>query len=162
MVMQGFSSIEHFLEVANTVLNRRKSRAGKSLENHLSAIFEGNELVFASQPFTEGNKRPDFLFPSQDAYRDIRFPEGKLIFLGAKTTCKDRWRQVINEANRIRVKHLFTLQQGISPQQLDEMTEENVKLVVPKQYINTYPKEYRDSIWTLKDFIDFVKETEGI
>lgn len=162
LILQGFSSMEQFVEVANTVLNRRKSRAGKSLENHLSAIFDGNELKYSAQPVTEGNKRPDFLFPSQKAYHDSNYPTEDLIFLGAKTTCKDRWRQIINEANRIRVKHLFTLQQGISPQQMDEMAEEKIILIVPKQYINTYPKEKRDCIWTLKKFIDYAKEKSGV
>jgi hypothetical protein len=31
-----FSSVEELVEIANTILNRRKSRAGKSLEHHLS------------------------------------------------------------------------------------------------------------------------------
>lgn len=80
--------------------------------------------------------------------------------MGAKTTCKDRWRQILNEADRIQVKHLFTLQQGISPRQLEEMKAENVTLVVPQKYINTYPTENREDIWNLKRFIEYVKEKE--
>jgi type II restriction enzyme len=158
MITRGFSSVEHFIEVANTVLNRRKSRAGKSLEHHLSAIFDGNSLIYQSQPKTEGNKRPDFIFPSESAYHDLSFPTERLIFLGAKTTCKDRWRQIINEANRVSHKHLFTLQQGVSVQQLDEMENEHITLVVPAQYINTYPQEKRSCIWTLQKFIEYSKE----
>lgn len=158
MITRGFSSVEEFIEVANMVLNRRKSRAGKSLEHHLSAIFDGNGLSYVAQPTTEGKKRPDFIFPNEAAYRNMSYPTDKLVFLGAKTTCKDRWRQVINEANRISDKHLFTLQQGISVQQLDEMAIEHIILVVPYPYIKTYPAEKRDSIWTLRKFIDYVKE----
>ncbi len=79
------------------------------------------------------------------------------VFLGAKTTCKDRWRQIVTEADKIPNKHLFTLQQGISAQQLEEMAAANVTLVVPKPYIKTYPKEKQDSIWTLQKFIAFAK-----
>ena len=158
MITRGFTSVEHFIDVANMVLNRRKSRAGRSLEHHLSAVFDGNELVYQSQPRTEGNKKPDFLFPGAMAYHDLDYPSERLIFLGAKTTCKDRWRQIINEANRIPCKHLFTLQQGISAQQLDEMATEQITLVVPAPYIKTYPLEKRDTIWTLRKFIAFVKE----
>lgn len=161
MIMRGFTSVEEFIKVANMVLNRRKSRAGKSLEHHLSALFDGNGLPYAPQPITEGNKRPDFIFPGETAYHNMNYPSNKLVFLGAKTTCKDRWRQVINEANRIVDKHLFTLQQGISSQQLDEMASERVILVVPQQYINTYPIEKRGDIWTLHSFIAFVKEKTG-
>lgn len=158
MITRGFSTVEKFIEVANMVLNRRKSRAGKSLEHHLSAMFDGNSLIYQAQPRTEGNKRPDFLFPGESAYHDLTYPYEQLIFLGAKTTCKDRWRQVINEANRIRDKHLFTLQQGISAQQLDEMEAEHITLVVPAPYIAAYPSEKRDSIWTLHKFIAYAKE----
>lgn len=158
MITRGFSTVEKFIEVANMVLNRRKSRAGKSLEHHLSAMFDGNSLIYQAQPRTEGNKRPDFLFPGESAYHDLTYPSEQLIFLGAKTTCKDRWRQVINEANRIRDKHLFTLQQGISAQQLDEMEAEHITLVVPAPYIAVYPSEKRDSIWTLHKFIAYAKE----
>ncbi len=136
IISKGFSSIEDFVTLANQVLNRRKSRAGKSLEHHLSAIFNGNGLIYEEQAVTEGNKRPDFLFPSQAAYRDLTFRTEKLITLAAKTTCKDRWRQVITEANRLidRDKFLCTLQQGISPAQMDEMAAAHVILVVPEPY----------------------------
>jgi len=160
-IAKGFSSVEQFIDLANVVINRRKSRAGKSLENHLSAIFDGNGLSYEAQPITEGRKRPDFLFPGGDSYHDPFWPTDKLVFLGAKTTCKDRWRQILNEADRIRVKYLFTLQQGISAQQLDEMATENVVLVVPKVYLDSYPKEKQNSIWTLRKFIGYVKEKTG-
>ena len=161
IITTGFDSVDEFIEVANIVLNRRKSRAGKSLENHLSSIFDIHNIIYASQQKTEGNKKPDFIFPTIKDYHDLDFSMKNLVFLGAKTTCKDRWRQILNEANRIPVKHLFTLQQGISPQQLDEMKSENIILVVPRQYINTYPREHRDEIWSLKKFVDYILEIEG-
>lgn len=84
----GFSSIEDFIKTANIVLNRRKSRAGKSLEHHLSAIFDGNSLSYTAQAVTEGNKKPDFIFPSVKAYHDKNFPAEKLLSLAAKTPVK--------------------------------------------------------------------------
>ena len=36
---RGFDSVDDFTALANRVLNRRKSRAGKSLEHHLAALF---------------------------------------------------------------------------------------------------------------------------
>ena len=157
---KGFSDIESFIKISLEIINRRKSRAGKSLEHHLSALFSGNLLRYEEQAITEGNKKPDFLFPDGKSYHDIGFPAEKLIFLGAKTTCKDRWRQILNEADRIPVKHLCTLQQGISAPQLLEMKEAGVKLVVPKPYIKDYPKEFRDEIWTLSEFIGYVQEKQ--
>ena len=144
-------------------INRRKSRAGKSLEHHLAAVFDANSLLYTPQAVTEGNKRPDFLFPSQAAYHNNSFPTDKLISLAAKTTCKDRWRQVLNEADRLRgkTKFLCTLQQGISETQMDEMQAEKVTLVVPKPYIDTYPPKKKENIWTLSRFVAYVKEIEN-
>src|SRR5690606_25468913 len=114
--------------------------------------FKTFTVSFATQAVTEFNKKPDFLFPSREAYHDPKFADSKLTLLASKTTCKDRWRQVLNEADRIKTKHLFTLQQGISKNQLEEMYKYNVCLVVPKPYLNTFPKEFRDRILTLDIF----------
>lgn len=155
-----FADCQSLIEFSNKILNRRKSRAGKSLEHHLSAIFTAKELIFEEQAVTENNKKPDFLFPNAICYHNFEFPAQDLTVLGAKTTCKDRWRQVINEADRVDEKYLFTLQQGISKNQLKEMADENVKLVVPKSHVDSYPEEYRDSLNTLSGFIDIVKEKQ--
>lgn len=162
IISGGFKTVEEFIDIANQVLNRRKSRAGKSLEHHLSAIFDGNNIEYTAQAVTEGNKKPDFIFPSQTAYHDKSFSVEKIVSLAAKTTCKDRWRQILNEANRLKDRHkyLCTLQQGISSAQMDEMQAENVVLVVPKPYIKTYPADRQDRIWSLDKFIKYIKEVE--
>ena len=164
IVAKGFASVDEFVMMANKVLNRRKSRAGKSLEHHLAAIFDGNNIQYTAQAVTEGNKRPDFLFPSEEAYHDMTFSVEKLCSLAAKTTCKDRWRQVLNEANRLRDqnKYLCTMQQGISAAQMDEMQAEKVILVVPKEYIRTYPADPQDRIWTISKFVQYVREMEDL
>lgn len=162
-ITKGFHSVDEFVKVANMVLNRRKSRAGKSLEHHLSAVFDGNGIEYTAQAVTEGNKRPDFIFPSQTAYHNLDFSTDHLVSLAAKTTCKDRWRQVLNEANRLRdkPKYLCTLQQGISGAQMDEMRDENVILIVPRPYIKAYPADRQDRIWTIAHFVQYVKKIEG-
>ena len=162
-VRNGFSSVDEFIEKANAVLNRRKSRAGKSLEHHLGAIFAGNGIEFEGQVVTEGNKKPDFIFPSSRAYHDITYPQEKLVFLAAKTTCKDRWRQILNEADRFRdqIKFLCTLQQGMTVKQMNEMASEKVVLVVPKPYVRSYPKGTLMQIITLADFIKTVKDIQS-
>lgn len=164
IVARGFNTVDDFVVMANQVLNRRKSRAGKSLEHHLSAIFDENQIRYTAQAVTEGNKKPDFLFPSEEAYHDMTFSIDKLCTLAAKTTCKDRWRQILNEADRLRDEHkyLCTMQQGISAAQMDEMQAEKVILVVPKPYIKAYPRDRQDRIWTLGRFVGYVKEMEGL
>lgn len=157
----AFSSVEELISTANTILNRRKSRAGKSLEHHLSKIFCTFELQFTTQAKTEGNKRPDFLFPNSESYHNPTFSNDKLMVLASKTTCKDRWRQILNEADRVKTKHLFTLQQGISKNQLEEMYKYDVCLVVPRPYLTNFPVEFRDRILTLDDLINKIKAVQS-
>lgn len=155
-----FPNIDTFVAMANEVLNRRKSRAGKSLEHHLADIFVHNKLIFEEQVITEEKKKPDFVFPNGDCYHNLAFPGELLTVLGAKTTCKDRWRQVLNEADRVDDKYLFTLQQGISSNQLKEMQDYRLHLVVPHKYLTSFPKEYRGGICDLTAFIGMVKERQ--
>jgi hypothetical protein len=155
-----FKSVEELVETANTILNRRKSRAGKSLEHHLSEIFNVFKLSYATQAVTEDNKKPDFLFPNIEAYHNEKFNAKNLVMLASKTTCKDRWRQILNEADRIKTKHLFTLQQGISKNQLEEMYKYNVCLVTPKEYLKSFPVEFRKRILTLDTFVSHIRATQ--
>ncbi len=156
-VSSGFSDLEDFVTLANTILNRRKSRAGKSLEHHLSFIFSKNRVTFSEQMITEGNSKPDFVFPSIDAYHDCKYPRQNIFVLAAKTTCKDRWRQILSETKNLDRHYLFTLQQGITINQLNEMFDSGVQLVVPKQHLYTFSETYRDKILTLKSFINEVR-----
>ena len=160
IITKPFSSIDTFVSMANEVLNRRKSRAGKSLEHHLADVFTRNELSFEEQVITEEKKKPDFVFPNGRCYHNMTFPGEMLTVLGAKTTCKDRWRQVLNEADRVDDKYLFTLQQGISSNQLKEMQDYRLHLVVPHKYLTSFPKEYRSGICDLSTFIGMVKERQ--
>lgn len=61
IIRKGFGSVDEFIALANSVSNRRKSRAGKSLELHLEHLFVEHGLrYFATQAVTEGNKNLTF------------------------------------------------------------------------------------------------------
>ncbi len=158
----GFSSVESFFQTANSLLNRRKARSGASLEKHLALIFRDARIRFDEQVTTEQSKRPDFVFPSAIAYHDASFDPDRLHMLAAKTCCKDRWRQVIHEAERITPKHLFTLQEGISSQQLAEMEEYKVVVVTPRPNVKAFPKEWQPKILDLTAFLNIVREKDNI
>jgi hypothetical protein len=153
----GFPSVDSFVSFSLSVQNRRKSRAGHALENHLSAIFSANKVRFERGAKTEGNSRPDFIFPSAAAYH-----AGKrgLVMLAAKSTCKDRWRQILAEATRIPTKHLCTLETSISENQTDEMTAHSVILVLPRSVARTYTESQRRRILSVHDFVHLVARPE--
>lgn len=157
----GFNSIEGFVGLAQTILQSRKSRSGNSLELHARDIMVEEKLIngtdFAHKPVIEGNKRPDFIFPSVAAYNDQSYPRARLRMLAAKTTCKDRWRQITTEASDIPLKHLLTLQEGVSENQFQEMRQENVQLVVPTKLHRSYPPSVRPHLISFESFIAEVR-----
>ncbi len=156
-VMKGFDTLQDFLATAQTVLQRRKARSGRSLEIHTRRIFfeEGlkEDVDFSYLKESELGRQPDFIFPSIGAYRDPAFPSGRLRMLAVKTTTRDRWRQILEEANRIPVKHLLTLQEGVSETQFRQMREASVKLVVPQGLVSTYPPSVQEHLQTFESFM---------
>ena len=153
----GFKSVEHFLEFSISIQNSRRARRGLSLQNQLAALFERNGLKFQAQAKTEHKQKPDFLFPGAEQYHDAGYPADKLVMLAAKTTAKDRWRQILTEAVRIPVKHLCTLEPSISRDQTEEMARQEVQLVLPEPLHATYTTAQRACLLTLEQFISQVK-----
>ena len=97
-----FADIDDFIKTALSILNARKARAGRALENHIEFLFREAGLPFEMRATVEGT-RPDVLMPGKKAYDDAlrgRYPTEKLIMIGVKTTCKDRWRQVLTKHHR--------------------------------------------------------------
>lgn len=160
-IRQSFGNVDEFIARAQTILQRRKSRAGRSLELHTREIFMEEGLNegehFSYQPESEPRQRPDFLFPSETAYKNASFPDHRLRMLAVKTTCKDRWRQILTEANRVTNKHLLTLQEGVSEGQFREMTEAGVQLIVPAPLKSAYPDSVQPHLLSLESFIADVR-----
>lgn len=152
--------VDEFINYSLSVHNRRKSRAGYSFENHLEAIFLENKLSYSRGQKTERNNKPDFIFPGIAHYRDSSFNSDLLTMLGVKTTAKDRWRQVLSEAERIENKHLITLEPAISINQTDEMRALNLQLIVPAEIIPTYTEKQKSEIISLSDFIGIVRDRQ--
>ncbi|MCB2053641.1 MAG: restriction endonuclease [Geminicoccaceae bacterium] len=156
---QGFVTpdgidVDGFISFSLGVHNRRKSRMGYSLENHVSTVFDAFGLTYARGATTEHNHRPDFLFPDEDSYHAAP-PEGdrRLMMLGVKSTCKDRWRQVLAEAAKISRKHLLTLEPGISVPQTEQMNASGLQLVIPSPIQATYTANQQAQLWDFSRFI---------
>jgi hypothetical protein len=155
----SFEDVESFIIFSLSVQNRRKARAGRSFENHIKHILELNNINFSYNISTENNHKPDFLFPSIEHYHNDKFNSDELFMLAAKTTCKDRWTQVLSEANRIDKKHLITMDPAISNQQINQMKESNLQLVIPKNIQNTYDKNQIIDLISFKEFIELVNHS---
>ena len=156
----GNDPVDSFLSFSLSVQNRRKARAGSALENHLEELFSKFGMTFSRGAETENRNKPDFLFPGQAQYRDPAYPAARLTMLGAKSTLKDRWRQVLSEAVRIDDKHLLTLEPGVSENQTDEMRTKRLQLVVPLSIQKTYKPAQQAWLLGVGDFVKLVRSRE--
>ena len=130
------------------------------MENHIEALLKKQNILYSHTPVTENKSKPDFIFPCIEAYRDTSYPHLYLTMLGAKSTCKDRWRQVLYEADRIEKKHLLTLESAISENQTNEMIDKQLQLVLPLPIHETYTKTQRLWLYSVKMFLEEVKEKQ--
>ncbi len=157
----GFADdVDGFLQYSLSVQNRRKSRVGLALENHLEVVFQQNRIRYTRNAATEGKARPDFLFPGGREYRDPAMDPRLLTMLGVKSTCKDRWRQVLSEAARIPGKHLLTLEAAISRDQTNQMRSNGLTLVIPRGLHETYTQGQRTELLDLGTFVALVRDKD--
>lgn len=157
----GGADVDGFLSFSLSVQNRRKSRAGWAFGHHVEAVLAAHEIRYTREATTEKRNGPDFLFPGEEEYHDPGFSTAMLTMLGAKTSCKDRWRQVLAEAHRIEEKHLLTLQPGISETQTSEMQAERLQLVVPRPIFSSYAATQQAWLMDVGGFIELVKERQA-
>lgn len=160
-LVKGFmSDVDGFLSFSLSVQNRRKSRVGHALENHLEEIFINHDVQYDRAKVTENKSKPDFLFPGITQYQNPDFDSLRLTMLGVKSTCKDRWRQVLAEADRIKQKHLLTLEPSISVAQTDEMQHKRLTLVLPKVLHSSYTASQQTWLLSLDDFLCLVRSRQ--
>jgi len=155
-IQHGFSTTDEFIQFSLSVHNRRKSRVGFALENHFECLLTDRGLRYTRAPVTENKSKPDFIFPGIEEYKNSDFPTKCLTMLGAKSTCKDRWRQVLAEADRIQHKHLLTLEGAISISQTEEMQQRNLQLVVPRAIHHSYKTIQQKWLMSVADFLMLV------
>jgi hypothetical protein len=161
-VSDGKADVESFVQFSLGVQNRRKSRAGWAFANHIEALLSLHGLKYTREATTEKRAGPDFLFPGESEYRNPTWPAEQLTMLAAKTSCKDRWRQVLAEADRIPVKHLLTLEPGISLAQTAEMKKERLQLVVPAPIHSTYLDVQRSDLMDVRGFIELAARRQDL
>ena len=158
---QGFhNDVDGFLQFSLSVQNRRKSRVGFALENHMEVIFTEVGITYERAAISEGRSKPDFLFPGGKEYRNPEYDSVLLTMLGVKSTCKDRWRQVLAEAKRIESKHLLTLETSISQHQTEQMKDERLQLIVPQSLHQTYTMAQQEWLLNISEFTEVVRERQ--
>ncbi|WP_376715005.1 type II restriction endonuclease [Janibacter limosus] len=82
------------------------------------------------------------------------FDVNGLRLVGVKTTCKDRWRQVLSEGRRPGLpRFILTLQKGVSTRQMEEMRGHGLSLVVPQPLHDHFAPSDRPHLLSVAEFL---------
>lgn len=152
--------VQEFFEVAKRRTNARFSRAGTTFEKHLEAVFDGAGLRYSpqSRKLADGSK-PDFLLPGRREYDDDQLVS-LVTFLGAKTTARERWRQLLGEASRVSECYFATRDKALTDSTLGSMVTNDVHPVMAGPLIEQiYGGDQR--ILSIADFIEVVGDRQA-
>ncbi len=118
-IVGGIVDVDTFMKFSLSVHNRRKSRMGLALKNHIEAVLIATNISYTRTGITEHKSKPDIIFPNIASYRCNRFDEANL-----------------------------TLQPSISVNQTNKMIKKDLQLVIPMVLHQTYISTQRSWLYT--------------
>ncbi len=131
LLRDGTAELDEMLAWALRIQQSRKSRRGQSLQHHFASLLDREGIPYTAQCQTEGSERPDFIIPGHAQYQDPAYPADRLLMVACKSTVRERWAQVLREAERIRTKFLLTIDEGMSAELLRSMNQRAILVFVP-------------------------------
>jgi len=108
---------------------QRKARVGAGFEAHIRALLVAGDIPFVEQKIVS-SLRPDFVLPSLELYKA---KSSAALVLSAKTTLRERWKQVTMERRGCPV-FLATMDEKVAVSSVKKMQEHEVFLVVPETF----------------------------
>jgi len=152
--------VRNFIPLYQVMLNasqQRRTRVGAGFESHIRRMLEAGSIPHEEQAVVS-TRRPDFVLPNKALYA-ARSPDA--LVLAAKTTLRERWKQVPMEQRNCTV-FLATMDEKVTKSAVREMANLQIALVVPEAFkskgaVVEYAKE--ENVFTFKEF--FTKEIAG-
>lgn len=150
-IVRGFPELDAtFLSASQ----HRKSRAGRSFERHIARLLNDGGIQFEEQAVT-GGRRPDFVLPSLAALNNTEREYDGAVVLSAKTTLRERWKQLAMEKFDCGL-FLATVDDRISSDAIDDMSRQEITLVVPESLKKSKETCYKGkgNVITFREFFD--------
>lgn len=134
---------------------QRKSRAGYSFEFQIEQMLIDGSIAYDKQVVIEAKKRSDFILPSFAFFKSAIREKGDVIVLSAKTTLRERWKQVQREIGNSDL-FLATVDENIASNAIDDMSSIGITLVVPESLKASDTTEYKKhkSVINFKNFFE--------
>jgi hypothetical protein len=154
-ILDGGGAVPEVLNWAMGVHQARRSRRGQSLQLHFASLLDARGIRYTAQCATEAGETPDFVTPGCPEYHEEAFPDARLRMVACKSTSKERWRQVLNEAQRINPKFLLTLDTALTASTIDQMLEAQLVPHIPAPIVSSAyaANPRRDRIRTVEDLL---------
>ena len=141
VIRRMVDSIGEIDRIMLSASQQRKSRAGYSFEHQIEAMLEAGGIPFGKQVVIEAKRRPDFVLPSLKHLRAVLQAPGRGLILSAKTTLRERWKQVEREMGGSDL-FLATVDETIAANVIEEMSSMGITLVVPESLKRSGSTEY--------------------
>lgn len=150
------------MDICTSFSQRRRSRRGRSLENHFRFLLEDLEIRHSFQCTTERGRTPDFIFPSCEDYHDPGYPSDLLRMVGCKTVVRERHTQWLEEADRVSLKYALCVDPDLSDRVVQGYRH-RLRFFVPQ---NLMVEEYADRdiralLGSVADLVDNLRHTSG-
>ncbi len=147
--VRGFPELDAVFLSAS---QQRKTRAGRSFEHQISAALTAGRIRFEEQAVT-GGRRPDFVMPD---VRTLKLGTGRewdaAIVVAAKTTLRERWKQVASEGLHCAV-FLATVDDRVPRSTIAELADIGITLLVPESLKRSKETDYQtSSVITFRQF----------
>ena len=141
VVRRMIDSVGEIDRIMLSASQQRKSRAGYSFEHQIEAMLVAGRIPFAKQVVMDAKKRPDFVLPSLKHLRADLEGSARGLILSAKTTLRERWKQVEREMGGSDL-FLATVDETIAANAIEDMASMNITLVVPESLKSSKSTEY--------------------
>ena len=147
--------VRNFIPLYQVMLNasqQRRTRVGSGFEAHIRRMLEAGGIPHEEQ-LVVSVRRPDFVLPNKKLYAG---KSADALVLAAKTTLRERWKQVPMEQRNCTV-FLATMDEKVSRAATREMANLQIALVVPEAFksrgtVVEYAKE--SNVFTFKEFFN--------
>lgn len=145
--------VRNFIPLYQVMLNasqQRRTRVGTGFEAHIRRMLEAGHIPHEEQAVVS-TRRPDFVLPNKVLYANR---SADALVLAAKTTLRERWKQVPMEQRNCTV-FLATMDEKVTISAVREMAGLQISLVVPEAFkskgtVIEYAKE--SNVFTFKEF----------
>lgn len=151
-IIKNFPRIDKILLSASQT---RKARAGRSFEYHIETMLRAGHVPHDVQVIMTAKRRPDFILPSLKVYKQAGRSYEQALVLSAKTTLRERWKQVEGEIDNCDL-YLATVDDKIAENAIQAMQEAGIKLVVPESLKDSKTTVYRgqSNVISFREFFD--------